>query len=211
MGFREIAALYLEYSYRRHAEKTARYKNMVYRNFKEYLEKAYQKEDIEIESITPQMIHEYLNTRPSNNNYNAHRKDMSALFSFARRQLKIPVPNPMWDIDMMPVKQAEKEIAKAQHKLERETRRAEEQTRRAQERAARAARRAQEKVARKSRKWGVAAETGPTLFGPPPPPHAGPPKPQGPPAEEQLAVLKMLQEKKISPAEAEMLLRALEG
>jgi DUF4097 and DUF4098 domain-containing protein YvlB len=109
------------------------------------------------------------------------------------------------------MRQAEKEIAKAQRELERETRRAEEQTRRAQERAARAARRAQEKVARKSRRWGIAAETGPSLFGPPPPPHSRPPKPKGPPAKEQLAVLKMLQEKKISPAEAEMLLRALEG
>jgi hypothetical protein len=109
------------------------------------------------------------------------------------------------------MRQAEKEIAKTQRELERETRLAEEQVRRAQERAARAARRAQEKVARKSRKWGVAVETGPTLFGPPAPPQSRPPKPKAPPAEEQLAVLKMLQEGQISPAEAEMLLKALEG
>jgi len=109
------------------------------------------------------------------------------------------------------LRKAEQEIVKAQDQLERETRRAEERARRAQERAAQAARRAQEKVARKSRKWGVAVETGPSLFGAPPPSHPRPPTPRGPPSEEQLAVLKMLQENKISPAEAEMLLRALEG
>lgn len=70
---------------------------MVYRLFLSHYGK-----DIDITEITPHMLHGYLNTRPSNYNYNAHRKDLCALFSFAKHQLKIHMPNPCWDLEKMP-------------------------------------------------------------------------------------------------------------
>jgi DUF4097 and DUF4098 domain-containing protein YvlB len=109
------------------------------------------------------------------------------------------------------IRRAEQELAQAQQNLERETQRAQERARRAQEKAAQAARRAQERIARKSRSWGVTMDTGVGLFGPPIPRHYGEPKPPHVSTEEQLAILKMLQENKISVKEAEELLKALEG
>jgi hypothetical protein len=109
------------------------------------------------------------------------------------------------------LRRAEQELAEAQRQLERETQRAQERAQQAQEKAARAARRAQERIARKSRSWGVTIDTGSGLFGPPPPRRQSPPKSSGASASEQLAILKMLQEKKISVQEAEELIQALEG
>jgi len=109
------------------------------------------------------------------------------------------------------IRQAEQELAYAQHQLERETERARERAQRAQEKAAQAARRAQERIARKSRSWGMSINTASGLFGPPPPRHPHRPQPSRASEEEQLAILKMLQENKISVQEAEDLLRALEG
>jgi hypothetical protein len=109
------------------------------------------------------------------------------------------------------LRKAEQELARAQQNLERETQRAQERAQRAQEKAAQAARRAQERIARKSRSWGVTIDTGAGLFGPPTPRHHGHPSPPRTSAEEQLAILKMLQERKISVEEAEELLKALEG
>jgi hypothetical protein len=100
--------------------------------------------------------------------------------------------------------QAEKEIAKAQQRIERETARAEERAQRAQEKAARAAQRVQERMARRARKWG--APSGEGFFGRPEPARRAPKVPE----EEQLAVLRMLQEGKISTEQAEQLLKALE-
>jgi hypothetical protein len=105
------------------------------------------------------------------------------------------------------MRQAERELAQAQHRLEQETLRAQERTRRAQKLAAKAARRARERIARTSRSWGVTVDTG--LFGQP---SRTPTRKHGPAPvsrEEQLAILKMLQENKITPEEAESLLRAL--
>jgi hypothetical protein len=106
---------------------------------------------------------------------------------------------------------AEHEIAKAQRHLEQDSLRAQESARRAQERAARAAQRAQAKIARKSREWGVSVEAGPSLFGPALPMRPPRAVDRGPSSEEQLAILKMLQENKITVAQAEALLAALGG
>lgn len=109
------------------------------------------------------------------------------------------------------VRKAEQELAQAQRQLERESQRAQELAHRAQEKAAQAARRAQERIARQSRSWGITTDRGLGLFGPPPPQrHNKPPVPSVSP-DEQLAILKMLQENKISVQEAEALLKALEG
>jgi hypothetical protein len=114
------------------------------------------------------------------------------------------------------MRKAEQELAKAQQRLEQEQLRAQEAAQRAQERitrvqerAARAARRAQEKIARKSHRWAASAKISPSLFGPTvspePPQDAG----AGASREEQLAILEMLQQNKITVAEAEELLAAL--
>ena len=78
MGFREVASIYLDDAERRFANKTYKYKAYVYRSFIDY------HGDIPIADVTPQMLHNYLNTRSSNNNYNVHRKDLSALFTFVQ-------------------------------------------------------------------------------------------------------------------------------
>ena len=98
---------------------------------------------------------------------------------------------------------------------ERISRQVEHITGRAAKRAEEAARRAERHAERQARRWGgrVNFGPGPTWdFGPqgvptPPPP----PKSEPVSDEERLAILKMLQEKKISSEQAEQLLRALEG
>lgn len=109
------------------------------------------------------------------------------------------------------IRQADQELAQAQRRLEQETQRAQERARRVQEKAAKAAKRAQERIARASRSWGVTIDTGSSLFGPPLPQDHPSAKSSPISGEEQLAILKMLQEKKISVEEAERLLEALEG
>lgn len=101
------------------------------------------------------------------------------------------------------MRRAQREIERAQEHAQRMQEHVQRQARHAQERAERAARRAQEKLSRRSFR-------GYTPFGPEVPPSRRPPKPRVS-EQEQLAVLKMLQEGKISAEEAETLLRALEG
>jgi hypothetical protein len=110
------------------------------------------------------------------------------------------------------LRKAEQELAQAQRHLEQETQRAQQRAKRAQAKAAKAAKRAQQRIARQSRSWGVSVDMGPGLFGPPHP-HRHPSRPERPraSAEEQLAILRMLQENKITVEEAEELLKALES
>jgi hypothetical protein len=94
-------------------------------------------------------------------------------------------------------------------------RRAEEAARRAGKLAEDAARRAERHAERHARRWGGRVNFGPGPswdFGPkgvPTPP--GVPKSEPVADEERMAILKMLQEKKITSEQAEQLLRALEG
>ncbi len=94
--FSDIAKLYLDYSERKHAKSTYKYKSYVYASFINH------HADLPFDAITPQQVHEYLNTRPSNHNYNAHRKDLSAVWTFAKRQLAIDIPNPCQILEKMP-------------------------------------------------------------------------------------------------------------
>jgi chromosome segregation ATPase len=107
------------------------------------------------------------------------------------------------------LQKADREIAQAEEQIEREKRQAQLEARRAQQRAARAARRAQEKIVRKSRSWRAPHSTEPGLFGPHLQGHRSRTAPPAVAREDQLAVLKMLQEKKITVEEAEQLLSAL--
>ena len=105
MGFLDLANQYLDYSSRRFAEQTFKYKQLVFKSFLSFYGG-----DILVHEITPQHVHRYLDTRPSNNNYNAHRKDLSALFNFARRRLKLDIHNPCLDLDKMPHSPPEKVV-----------------------------------------------------------------------------------------------------
>jgi len=95
-AFKEVASKYLDDAERRFVEKTYKYKRYVYRNFLDVIG------NIKMDEITPQILSNYLTTRPTNYNYNVHRKDLSALFTFAQRRLKIINYNPCWDLDKMP-------------------------------------------------------------------------------------------------------------
>jgi hypothetical protein len=88
MGFAHLADLYLTQSQRRHADKTYRYKKYVYASFLKHAG------DIPMDKITPYLVQSYLQTRVSNSNYNRHRKDLGALFEYARRVLGIIQVNP---------------------------------------------------------------------------------------------------------------------
>jgi hypothetical protein len=93
--------------------------------------------------------------------------------------------------------------------------RAEEAARRAERLASDAARRAERHAERQARRWGGKINFGPGPswdFGPqgmPTPPGAQKSEPVA--DEERMAILKMLQDKKITSEQAEQLLRALEG
>lgn len=104
MGFREAASIYLDYSERRHAKITYKYKRFVYRKFQEM------HGNIPIEQITTWHVQEYLLTRPSNYNYNFHRKDLSALFNYLKSSLKMNIHNPCIDVGKMPHTAGVKEI-----------------------------------------------------------------------------------------------------
>lgn len=104
MDFLTVCNLYLDWSQRRHAKKTHEYKRMVFKCFISH------HGNLEISQITPQHLHEYLNTRPSNHNYNAHRKDLCALFTFAIQQLQTIEKNPCWTLEKLPEDRKEKKI-----------------------------------------------------------------------------------------------------
>ena len=94
-----IVNSYLHFSERRHAADTYKYKAHVYDLFLQYLKRG----DIPIESITSSMVSEYLATLPTNPVYNAHRKELAALFSYSVRVLGIPLPkNPCQVIEKLP-------------------------------------------------------------------------------------------------------------
>ena len=96
---------------------------------------------------------------------------------------------------------------------DRISRQVEQATRRAAQRAEEAARRAERHAERHARKWNVNAKVGRWNWDfnsqnvPPPPPPPSEPVAE----EERMAILKMLAEKKITAAQAEELLAALEG
>lgn len=102
--FSEIANQYLDWSERRHARKTYQYKSMVFREFLSH------QGNIEFLSISPIVIHEYLISRPSNHNFNVHRKELCSLFSYAQRHLGIVAANPVLSVEKLPEEQKRKNI-----------------------------------------------------------------------------------------------------
>jgi integrase len=104
MAFSMVANDYLDDAARRFAKKTYDYKKYVYKSFVMFAG------DPPVDQITPQAIHKYLSTRSSNSNYNSHRKDLSALFHFAIKRLKLITHNPVVEIPPMPHQTPQKHI-----------------------------------------------------------------------------------------------------
>lgn len=100
LTFLEIANAYLLASQRRHTGKTFQYKQFVYRNFLKHAGGG--GDGLRIVEITPFMIQNYLQTRATNSNYNRHRKELGALFEYARRILGIVQVNPCAVLEKLP-------------------------------------------------------------------------------------------------------------
>lgn len=104
-GFSQVASIYLDYCERKFVPRTVQNKALVFRKFKKF------HGDVKLDHITPAMIHAYLDaTCPTNQNYNSHRKELSALFSFVRKHLRVLQYNPLWDLDRMPEDEVEREV-----------------------------------------------------------------------------------------------------
>lgn len=102
--FKTVAYEYLDLAERKFAKGTYKQKVFVLKSFVEHIG------NMDIDQITASHLHSYLNTRPSNNNYNAHRKDLCSLFSFAKKVKRVINYNPFWDLDKMPHTVEEKYI-----------------------------------------------------------------------------------------------------
>lgn len=102
--FRTVANDYLDFAERAFVSKTFKQKRFVLKSFLKHTG------NLPIDHITASHLHSYLNTRPTNNNYNAHRKDLCSLFTHARRVMKVIAYNPCWDLDKMPHTPGEKQI-----------------------------------------------------------------------------------------------------
>jgi integrase len=102
--FSGVAAQYLDWSERKHVKKTYEYKAMVFRSFISEIG------DPPIDQITLGAVHSYLTTRPTNHNYNVHRKELSSLFNWSIKHLGEPKVNPCVNLDKMPEKKHKKEI-----------------------------------------------------------------------------------------------------
>jgi integrase len=108
-AFSGIARIYLDYAEKRYAKKTYEYKSMVLARFMGFLSSSGYG-DMGVETITPQLMHEYLNGRPSAHNYNVHRKELCAFFSHCIKQLRILGHSPCWGLDKLPEEAKRKQI-----------------------------------------------------------------------------------------------------
>lgn len=97
MVFSEAVNMYLDHSKRRFTEEVYKYKIYVYKKLFEFIGK-----DMLMDEIPPSVIKAYLDTRHSNNNFNVHRREISALFNYAKDVLEVVDRNPVKKIDKMP-------------------------------------------------------------------------------------------------------------
>jgi len=105
MVYSVIVNEYLDHAERAFATKTFKGKKAVYRNLYKFL-----KVDPPIKEISAQVIKNYLMTRPSNNNFNVHKKDLSALFTYAKDILNVVDFNPVLKIKNLPHNRKEKSM-----------------------------------------------------------------------------------------------------
>lgn len=106
--FLTVANEYLDSVKRRFVKKTFDYKKMVFKGFIQFLGS-----NPPIGAITFKDIEAYLNTRPSNNNWNAHRKELHTLFKYALK-CRYVNDNPVEKVDRMPHTPARKNVPTAE-------------------------------------------------------------------------------------------------
>lgn len=109
MAFSEACNKYLDYAERRFTKAVYEYKKYVYGQLFSFLKK-----DLPMHEITTDMIASYLSTRHSNNNYNVHRREISALFSYAKDVLDVINKHPVKKIEKLPHNVTIKQIPKEQ-------------------------------------------------------------------------------------------------
>jgi integrase len=78
--FASLMTDYMEEAQRKFRPKTWKYKRFVYQSFLDHTG------NLPLSQITDHLVGKYLLTRPSNYNYNFHRKDLHALFHWAYRR-----------------------------------------------------------------------------------------------------------------------------
>lgn len=105
----EVAGTYLTFSKKSHTTNTYRAKKRALKLFDEFLG-----DDIAIKDITPKMISEFLATRPTNNSWNAYRKDLSAMFTYAEHTLEVIDRNPVSKVSTVPHSPEEKIVPSEQ-------------------------------------------------------------------------------------------------
>jgi integrase len=105
MAFSEACDMYLDFAQRKFVDGVYKYKMYVYKCFYQFMGG-----DCSIIDITPEMVSKYLATRHSNNNYNVHRRELSAFFKYCKNILEKIIRNPCKKIDKLPHTVAEKKI-----------------------------------------------------------------------------------------------------
>ncbi len=105
MAFCDASNEYLDFAERRYVKKTYKEKVFVHASFLEHLGDP----DFLLSQITPRHIESYLKNRPTNPNWNKHRKNLCAFFQwcFARRLVEV---NPCLYIGKMPTDRSRKKI-----------------------------------------------------------------------------------------------------
>jgi len=94
-AFASLSLEYLAEAQRKFQPKTWKYKRFVYQSFQEFAGNLF------LDDLSPLIVARYLRTRPSNYNYNFHRKDLSALFQWAVNR-GLLAANPCAAIDPLP-------------------------------------------------------------------------------------------------------------
>jgi integrase len=103
MGFRTVSYEYLDWVQRRYSEKTYKEKVFVYKSFMESVG------NLPVAQISAKIVESYLLTRPTNPNYNKHRKNLCAFFEWAFKRALLD-KNPCIYIGSMPHLRAGKQI-----------------------------------------------------------------------------------------------------
>ena len=98
MVYSETVNKYLDHAEKAFAKETYNYKKYVYNQFWLLMKE----QDFPMHKINTPMIKAYLDTRHSNNNFNVHRRELSALFTFAIETLEIISKHPVKKIKKMP-------------------------------------------------------------------------------------------------------------
>ncbi len=106
MAFSEAVNLYLDHAERRFVPEVYNNKKYAY----SCLFKFFKNHDFQMHEITTSMVKAYLDSRHSNNNFNVHRREISALFTYAKETLEVIDKNPLRKIEKMPHTVGEKYI-----------------------------------------------------------------------------------------------------